>query len=213
MIDPEHWGLIAERKAGLWRVTYGDVAGLAHDEYLKRRNWHFEAMMPGHPKPDQYTVKETNQFRIHNRCVESMRVGRVLLVADAAHVCNPFGGYGAMTGILDAGALADCLIGVYEGRAGDEIFDLYAKIRREKLLQYVDRRSIKNMKRLNQLDPKQALEEDKFLQMLNELEKEPEQMKAFLLVSFGPGKSIVRSGQRDQKQSSIEHDFTRYYTS
>ena len=87
-----------------------------------------------------------------------------------------------MTGILDVGALADCLIGYYDGRAGEEILDLYAQIRREKFLQYVDRRSIKNTKRINQLDPGRALEEDKFLQMLNDLEKDPEKMKAFLLV-------------------------------
>ena len=52
-------------------------------------------------------------------------------------------------------------------------------------LDFVDRRSIKNMKRLNQLDPERA-SEDKFLQMLNDLEKDPAKMKAFLLVSL-PG--------------------------
>jgi 2-polyprenyl-6-methoxyphenol hydroxylase-like FAD-dependent oxidoreductase len=185
MIDPDHWGMIAERKTGLWRVTYGDIGGLDHEEYLKRRDWHFEAMLPGHPKPGEYEIQETNEFKIYNRCVETMRVGRVLLAADAAHLCNPFGGYGAMTGILDAGALADCLVGYYDGRAGEEILDLYAKIRRQKFLDFVDRRSIKNMKRLNQLDPERALE-DKFLQMLNDLEKDPAEMKAFLLVSL-PG--------------------------
>jgi 2-polyprenyl-6-methoxyphenol hydroxylase-like FAD-dependent oxidoreductase len=185
MIDPDHWGLIAERKTGLWRVTYGDIGGLDHEEYLKRRDWHFEAMLPGHPQPGEYEIQETNEFKIYNRCVKTMRVGRILLAADAAHLCNPFGGYGAMTGILDAGALADCLIGYYDGRVGEEILDLYAKVRREKFLDFVDRRSIKNMKRLNQPDPERALG-DKFLQMLNDLEKDPAKMKAFLLVSV-PG--------------------------
>jgi hypothetical protein len=36
MIDPDHWGMIAERKTGLWRVTYGDISGLEPEEYLKR---------------------------------------------------------------------------------------------------------------------------------------------------------------------------------
>ncbi len=184
MMSKDHWGLIAERaKGGLWRVTYGDVGGFDHDEYLKRREWHFEAMLPGHPKPGEYRVTETNQFKIHNRCVASMRVSRVLLAADAAHVCNPFGGYGAMGGIVDAGALADCFIGYYDGRAGEDILDLYATIRREKYLAYVDRRSIMNMNRLSQLDPDRALEEDKFLRLLAENEKDPEKAKAFLLVS------------------------------
>jgi 2-polyprenyl-6-methoxyphenol hydroxylase-like FAD-dependent oxidoreductase len=182
MIDPDHWGMIAERKTGLWRVTYGDIGGLEPEEYLKRRDWHFEAMFPGRPKPGEYKIEQTNQFKIHNRCVKTMRVGRVLLAADAAHLCNPFGGYGAMTGILDVGALTDCLIGYYDGRAGEEILDLYAKIRREKFPEFVDRRSIKNMKRLHGLDPERALEEDKFLQMLKDFEKVPEKMETFLLV-------------------------------
>lgn len=51
MVDPSHWGMIAERKTGLWRVTYGDLGGLGPEEYLQRRDWHFEAMFPGHSKP------------------------------------------------------------------------------------------------------------------------------------------------------------------
>ena len=34
------------------------------------------------------------------------------------------GGYGCMTAVLDVGALADCLSGIYEGRADDTILDL-----------------------------------------------------------------------------------------
>ncbi|OCL04081.1 FAD/NAD(P)-binding domain-containing protein [Glonium stellatum] len=195
MIDPNHWGLIAERgKGGLWRVTYGDIGGLTHEQYLKRREEHFEAMFPGHPKPDQYRVEQTDQFRIHNRCVEKMRVGRILLAADAAHVCNPFGGYGLMVGVLDIDGLTDCLIGMHQRKVGDEILDKYAEIRREKFLNYVEPRSIKNMNRLRAQNPDSALRDDKFLQILAHLEKDPEEAKAFLL-----------------KFSSIEHDFKQYY--
>jgi 2-polyprenyl-6-methoxyphenol hydroxylase-like FAD-dependent oxidoreductase len=138
-------------------------------------------MLPGHPKPHQYRVEETDKFRIHNRCVNSMKVGRVLLAADSAHVCNPFGGYGLMVGILDVGALADCLVGYYQGRAKD-ILDKYAEIRRVIFLRYIDPRSVKNMRRLNSLNPESAIEDDKFLQILVNLEKNPEKAAAFLLV-------------------------------
>ncbi|KAK3725897.1 hypothetical protein LTR37_000045 [Vermiconidia calcicola] len=96
MIDPDHWGLVAKRgHGGLWRVTYGDPAvGLTDEEYLARRPWHFKAILPGHPDPDQYRIEQTNMYNIHNRCVPSFKVGRILLAADAAHVCNPMGGYG-----------------------------------------------------------------------------------------------------------------------
>ena len=183
MIDPVFWGLIAKRgKGGLWRVTYGDVGGLTDDEYIRRREAAFRAMLPGHPEPSDYKITQTNQFRIHNRCVDKMRVGRILLAADAAHVCNPFGGYGCMTAVLDVAALADCLIGLYEGKADEGILDLYAEIRREKFLTYVDARSLKNLNRIKKSDPNIVLETDKFLGILRGLEGDSEGTKAFLLV-------------------------------
>ncbi|KIW70397.1 hypothetical protein PV04_02671 [Phialophora macrospora] len=196
MVDPDYWGLIAKRgKGGLWRVTYGDkTTGLTDEQYLERRATAFKKLLPGHPDPGQYQITQTNQFRIHNRCVEKMRVGRILLAADAAHVCNPFGGYGCMTALLDIGGLADCLIGFYEGKADESILDLYADIRREKFLKYVDARSMKNLNRIMNTDPDTALETDPFLQLLQRLEGDAEATRAFLL-----------------KYSSIEYDFTQHY--
>ena len=88
MVDKDHWGLVARRgHGGLWRVTYGDpVPGLTDEQYLERRAWHFKAILPGHPDPDQYRIELTNIYNIHNRCVDSFKVGRILLAADAAHV-------------------------------------------------------------------------------------------------------------------------------
>ena len=186
MVDPDFWGLIARRgKGGLWRVTYGDsTLGLSEEQYLERRNIAFKKLLPGHPDPSQYKITQTDQFRIHNRCVEKMRTGRIILAGDAAHVCNPFGGYGCMTAVVDIGALADCLIGLYEGKADEGILDLYADIRREKFLKYVDARSMKNINRLMNVDPYKVLETDKFLQLLKGLEGDDEATKAFLLVSY-----------------------------
>ncbi|KAH9830875.1 FAD binding domain [Teratosphaeria destructans] len=198
MVDPEHWGLIARRgHGGLWRVTYGDTAeGLTDEEYLQRRAWHFKAMLPGHPEPGAYRIEQTNLYNIHNRCVESFRHGRILLAADAAHVCNPMGGYGCMTACLDVGGLADCFIGLYEGKAGEEILDKYAQVRRDIFLKYVDARSVKNLDRVSKTDPWTVAETDKFFGILRGLNERPDKqdLKEFLL-----------------KTSSIEHDFTQYY--
>jgi 2-polyprenyl-6-methoxyphenol hydroxylase-like FAD-dependent oxidoreductase len=189
MMDPEFWGLIAKRgkakgsEGTLWRVTYGDsAAGLSDEEYVKRREIAFRKMLPGHPDPSQYKVTQTDQFRMHNRCVDTMRVGRIFLAADAAHVCNPFGGYGCMAGILDVGGLSDCLIGIYDGKADEDILDLYAKIRREKFIHFVDRRSRKNLSRIRNADPDTALETDPFLTLLRSMEGDEQKTREFLLV-------------------------------
>ncbi|KAH8745933.1 hypothetical protein BGZ57DRAFT_946178 [Hyaloscypha finlandica] len=195
MVDPDHWGLVAKRsKGGLWRVTYGDVGGLTEEKYLERRAWHFEKIFPGHPKPGEYRIEQTNMYKIHNRCVEKMRVGRILLAADAAHVCNPMGGYGCMTAALDVGGLADCLIGLYRGETGEEILDRYAEVRRDIFLRNIDKRSVKNLERVAKSDPMTVVETDKFFGILKELEGDDEARKKFLL-----------------KVTSIEHDFTKDY--
>jgi 2-polyprenyl-6-methoxyphenol hydroxylase-like FAD-dependent oxidoreductase len=187
MIDPDHWGLIARRgHGGLWRVTYGDSApGLTNEEYLARRDWHFKAMLPGHPEPHEYRIEQTNLYNIHNRCVEKFKVGRILLAADAAHVCNPMGGYGCMTACLDVAGLADCFVGYYDGKAGEEILDIYARVRREIFLKYVDARSIKNLERVSRTDPWTIAETDKFFGIIKELNMDESKLdlKEFLLVS------------------------------
>ena len=112
-----------------------------------------------------------------------MREGRILLAADAAHVCCPWGGYGCLSAALDVSGLADCLIGYYEGWTDEDILDLYAQIRRQKFVDYIDRRSRKNFDRLRVSDPDTILETDPFLALLKDMEGDNERTKAFLMVS------------------------------
>lgn len=76
-------------RAGLWRVSYGEIPGLSDAELLARQPMKFEQMLPGHPKPDEYKIENISPYKVHQRCVERMAVGRVALAADAAHLCNP----------------------------------------------------------------------------------------------------------------------------
>ena len=88
-----------------------------------------------------------------------------------------------MTAVIDVDGLADCLVGYYEGRAGEEILDIYADVRREKFLKYVDVRSRKNMDRLGKADPWTVAESDPFLQLLKDLESDEGRRRDFILVS------------------------------
>ena len=183
MVDPDAWGLIARRgQGGLWRITYGDIDGFTDEEYIKRRATRLEKMLPGNPKPEQYRLGDTHIYKMHNRCADSFRVGRVLLAGDAAHICNPWGGYGCMSAILDSAGLAECFIGYYEGLATDSILDKYSEIRRQKYLKYVDERSRKNMNRLQATESFSIAETDKLLSIFKGFEGDPEATKEFLLV-------------------------------
>lgn len=99
-----------------------------------------------------------------------------------ANASRSVGGYGCMTAVVDTGGLADCLIGLYEGKADESILDTYAEVRRDKFLKYVDARSIKNLNRVAKSDPWTVGETDKFFGILKDLEGDEQATKAFLLV-------------------------------
>jgi 3-(3-hydroxy-phenyl)propionate hydroxylase len=49
-----------------------------------------------------FEIVWSSVYRFHTRCVDRMRVGRVLLAGDAAHVYAPFGARGLNSGVADA---------------------------------------------------------------------------------------------------------------
>lgn len=90
IIHPEHWFMAARiTNDGLWRITYGEIPGLTREQYLERQPWKFEQMLPGHPKPSDYRMVNFSPYKVHQRLAPKMAVGRFLLAADAAHLCNP----------------------------------------------------------------------------------------------------------------------------
>lgn len=89
-----------------------------------------------------------------------------------------------MNACLDVDGLADCLIGYYQGKAGEEILETYARVRRDIFMKYIDARSIKNLDRVAKTDPWTVLETDKFFGIIKELNKDKQALKDFLLVSL-----------------------------
>lgn len=86
IVGYENWFMAAKiTEDGLWRVTYGEVPGLSHEEYVSRQPWKFETILPGNPKPGDYRIANFSPYKVHQRLAKSMRVGRFLLAADAAH--------------------------------------------------------------------------------------------------------------------------------
>ncbi|KAF4554475.1 FAD-dependent monooxygenase-like protein 5 [Elsinoe fawcettii] len=165
IVDPNHWSMATIIQSdGLLRVTYGEKPGLTKDEYLARLPEKYKTILPGNPVPEDYKLVNFSPYKVHQRCAKSFRVGRFLLAADAAHLCNPFGGLGLTGGIVDVGNLYDCLAGIHKGLANNEILDRYNEVRREKYIQFIDPFSQANLKRL-MLDPDVAVKEDDFFKM------------------------------------------------
>jgi len=72
----------------------------------------------------------SSYFRIHHRQVAELRVGRMFVAGDAAHIHSPFGGQGMNTGLGDVWNLAWKLDLAVRGRAGDAFLDSYSAERR-----------------------------------------------------------------------------------
>ncbi|KAI5273303.1 FAD binding domain-containing protein [Aureobasidium subglaciale] len=195
IIHPEHLymaAIIDDR--GLWRVTYGEEPGLTREQLLERQPKKFETILPGNPKPGDYEMVNFSPYKMHQRVAEKFRVGRVMLAADAAHLCNPFGGLGITGGFVDVGCLYDCLYGIWTHQADDSILDLYSEVRRQKYKEIIDPISTENFKRVFDQDPEAASENDHFLVLCKKAAEDKEFARQMHLASFG-----------------IRHDFTQYY--
>ena len=160
---------------GLCRVTYGEVGGLTYDQMKERQPAKFQAVLPGNPTPDKYNLVNFSPYKVHQRCVDKMRVGRFLLAADAAHLCNPFGGMGLTGGIADVGSLRDSLVGIHTGQADDSILDKYDEVRRHIWHDIINPISSDNLTRLFKYSgPDEAMEKDPFFKMMKQMQ-EPKQ--------------------------------------
>ncbi len=68
-------------------------------------------------------------FRVNSRIVSRLRIGRVLLGGDAAHIHSPAAGQGMNTGIQDMINLAWKLAMVIHGQAPEDLLDTYEQER------------------------------------------------------------------------------------
>ena len=75
-------------------------------------------------------VRWSSYFRIHHRQVAQLRVGRIFVAGDAAHIHSPFGGQGMNTGLQDVWNLVWKLDLAARGRVGEDFLGSYAAERR-----------------------------------------------------------------------------------
>jgi len=195
IIDPVDYYMAAKITTdGLWRVSYGEDTTLTPEQVIAHQPAKYERMLPGNPKPGSYKLLSVGPYRIHQRCAPSFRVGRILLAADAAHLCNPFGGLGLTGGLVDVGGLGQCLEGIARGVADETILDKYDSVRREMWETVINPVSSDNFLRVSATDPSKALTDDPFLMMVEEAGKDEEKRRVF-----------------DEGVYAICHDFTQYW--
>ncbi|HSV47636.1 MAG TPA: FAD-dependent monooxygenase, partial [Ramlibacter sp.] len=123
-IDPRYGAIVARiDKTGLWRCTYSEDAALPEEGILDRMKAWYAAVLPAGAK---WELVQHSPYRMHQRAVSQMRVGRVLLAGDAAHITNPTGGLGLTSGLFDLYVLYPALAAVIRGEADEKVLDTWA---------------------------------------------------------------------------------------
>jgi 2-polyprenyl-6-methoxyphenol hydroxylase-like FAD-dependent oxidoreductase len=80
----------------------------------------------------------SSYFRIHHRQVAQLRVGRIFIAGDAAHIHSPFGGQGMNTGLHDVWNLVWKLDLVLHGRGNERLLESYSVERRPVIKQVIE---------------------------------------------------------------------------
>jgi 2-polyprenyl-6-methoxyphenol hydroxylase-like FAD-dependent oxidoreductase len=80
----------------------------------------------GPPGIEALSMRWSSYFRIHHRHVDRLRVGRMFIAGDAAHIHSPFGGQGMNTGLQDVWNLVWKLDLVLRGRGNEQLLDSYS---------------------------------------------------------------------------------------
>ncbi len=85
-----------------------------------------------------YEVVWSSVYRFHSRVADRLRVGRVLLAGDVAHLVSPFGARGLNSGVQDAENAAWKLAFVINGWSGESLLDSYHDERHAAALENLD---------------------------------------------------------------------------
>lgn len=127
-IDPDRGALIAQvDSSGLWRYLYAESVRLPEETISDRMNEVFADVLPDGADPG---VESWAAYRMHQRVADTFRVGRVLLVGDAAHVTAPTSGFGLVGAFFDVLAATDVIGAMARGETTEAALDNYAVDRR-----------------------------------------------------------------------------------
>jgi 3-(3-hydroxy-phenyl)propionate hydroxylase len=154
--DPAEWAAIFkmphEGPPGLWRILVPSDPDMP-EEALLEASYVEERLQNFLPRAERYEIAYKSTYKVHQRVASDFRVGRMLLVGDAAHVNNPLGALGLNGALHAAVNLAEKLGPVWRGDAEESLLDRYVRQRRQANVEFVQAQSIRNKELLQERDP------------------------------------------------------------
>jgi 3-(3-hydroxy-phenyl)propionate hydroxylase len=152
--DPKEWVFLLKTPES-WRAVYPVPAEQTVEQATDAAE--IQSHLQGiAAKPDGYQINDFQIYSVHQRVAETFRSGNVVLIGDAAHVNSPLGGVGLNSGIHDAVDVSRRIARIRsaeEGIDADAELELFARLRRQVAIEYVQADTKRNTERLFERDP------------------------------------------------------------
>lgn len=146
MMDDVFGAIIAKiDKTDLWRITVMESDALPMEGVRDRIHRFYDAYVPG---IEGYELVQFSPYRMHQRCADTMRVGRVILAGDAAHITNPTGGLGLTSGLFDSYFLVEVMNAIVNEGASHDLLDRYSNERRRAFIELASPQASRNKQRI-----------------------------------------------------------------
>ncbi len=146
--DPDEWFVMLKAPSA-WRILV-PVDEKLDDDLIRSDDYVRNIFKRALNSDDRIETIHRTIYRVHQRVVDTMRSGRVILAGDSAHLNNPLGGFGMNGGLHDAWNLAKQLDEIINHNKNEELLDLYDRQRRTVMNEFIQKQTIRNKKMIEE---------------------------------------------------------------
>ena len=146
--DPEEWFVLLKAPSA-WRILV-PVPQTLDDRAIKSNDYVSDIFIRVLNSCDPIETIHRTIYRVHQRVVNKMRYGRIMLAGDSAHLNNPLGGFGMNGGLHDAWNLAEKLDGIINHKKDEDLLNLYDRLRRTVINDFIQKQTIRNKKMIEE---------------------------------------------------------------
>ena len=173
--DPKEW-LVLLRVPSVWRILV-PASEEQSDDFLTSDEYKEDVLYRLTGQRDVKTEHRTI-YRVHQRVATKFNFGRVFLTGDAAHLNNPLGGFGMNSGIHDAWNVCEKIVTCLESQHDDDLFAVFDRQRRKVTHDFIQAQTMQNK---TLLEHGHAATQEKKLQEMRDIQKDPLKRRQFLL--------------------------------